>query len=172
MRLSQLLPSCALLGLVSCDGEQSSSNRSAEPAPRKGGFAEVRAELVGGELTIADKEPQTFHIVVHVPAGHHAYLDKGDEGFLIPLSFSFPLLEAVGARVVTVSRPKGSRDDKVRATVVRDSGEFVFRLETAEARFSSGSETYVSLRYQICNDLTNICYPPREIQIPFRIAGS
>ena len=111
----------------------------------------------------------TFRVDVRVPADHHGYLDRGDEGFFIPLAFVFDSLEEHGFRVTEISRPSGTRDDIVHATVLRDSGAFEFRLETPDDTFPSGTFS-ATLRHQICNDVTNICYPPKITIFPIRFA--
>jgi hypothetical protein len=57
---------------------------------------EVQAWIVGEDLTIDASGRATFHIAVEVPQDHHGYLDPGDEGLLIPFSFSFTALEERG----------------------------------------------------------------------------
>ncbi len=99
---------------------------------------------------------------MEVPAGHHGYIDKGDDGFFIPFSFSFPGLEETGVVVEITSAPPGVRDDKVRAQVLRGRADFAFRLVPAP-RPAAG--TTAGLRYQICNDVTDICYPPTVLRI-------
>lgn len=111
----------------------------------------------------------TFRVDVHVPADHHGYLDRGDEGLFIPLAFAFDSLEERGFRVVEVSRPAGIRDDIVHATVLRDSGAFEFRLEAPDDTLPVGIFS-ATLRHQICNDVTNICYPPKTTSFPLRFA--
>jgi Disulphide bond corrector protein DsbC len=67
------------------------------------------------------------------------------------------------------SRPAGERDGDVRATVFRGRGGFAFRLETDGAAFSGERAAPATLRYQICNDLTNVCYPPQTTEIPLKV---
>ena len=98
-------------------------------------------------------------IMVEIPDDHHGYLDSGDEGLLIPLEFTF---DAPGIEAQEISRPQGTRDEQAHATVLRGQGEFAFRLAL------SGPVPNVlpaKLRYQICNDITNICYPPQTAQV-------
>jgi len=80
---------------------------------------EVQAALVTRERQPGDTGSETLHIAVQIPPNHHGYLDTGDEGFFIPLSFAFPSLEEQGAQVVMVSHPIGERDEAVHATVLR-----------------------------------------------------
>jgi thiol:disulfide interchange protein DsbD len=132
------------------------------------GIPEVVAQ--GRDFTVDEQAGlATFRVDVRVPADHHGYLDRGDEGFFIPLAFVFDSLEEHGFRVTEISRPSGTRDDIVHATVLRDSGAFEFRLETPDDTFPSGTFS-ATLRHQICNDVTNICYPPKITIFPIRFA--
>jgi len=132
---------------------------------------EVKVGVVGGPISIGATGEAAFRVSFEVPPGHHGYLDRGDSGFLIPFTFSFPALEERGAKVTVASGPRGVRDDKFRATVLRGAGEFAFRLETG-TRIPAGASLPASLRYQICNDVTNLCYSPRRAEIPLRFAGA
>ena len=125
------------------------------------GHPSLSAQVVAGSLARSTGE-LSFRIAVEVPAGHHGYIDKGDDGFLIPFSFSFPDLEETGVVEMT-SAPRGVRDKKVRAQVLRGRGDFAFRLVPAP-RPAAGATA--GLRYQICNDVTGICYPPAVLRIP------
>ena len=124
------------------------------------GRPSVVAEVVAGSL-VRSTEEFSFRIAVEVPAGHHGYIDKGDDGFFIPLSFSFPGLEETGIVVEMTSAPLGVRDEKVRAQVLRGRAEFAFRLVPAPP---PAAGTTAGLRYQICNDVTGICYPPTVLR--------
>jgi len=108
----------------------------------------------------------TWRIAVQIPPDYHGYLDTGDEGFFIPLSFTFPGLEEQGAQAVMVSRPVGERDEVVHATVLRGSGEFAFRIEAIPTAAMTAAALPMTLRYQICHDVTKICYPPQEVAVP------
>jgi thiol:disulfide interchange protein DsbD len=132
----------------------------------------VQAWLVGDEVTLDPNGVGHFQIGVELPPDHHGYLDSGDDGLLIPFAFTFAPLEEWGARVAVLSRPAGERDDDVRATVFRGRGEFAFRLETDGATLTGERAAPATLRYQICNDLTNICYPPRTTEIPLKVVGA
>ncbi len=128
----------------------------------RGRVPTISAAVVPGSFS-RDADGITFSILVEVPPNHHGYLDNGDSGFLIPFTFSFPTLEEAGVGIEEVSRPAGVRDEKFRAQVLRGRAEFRFRLLPAPA---ITSETSASLRYQICNDHTAVCYPPKVVQIP------
>lgn len=104
-------------------------------------------------------------IMVEIPTDHHGYLDSGDEGLLIPLAFTF---DHPGVEAQEIARPQGTRDDQAHATVLRGQGEFAFRLILMGA---VPDAPHAKLRYQICNDVTNICYPPRTMQVPLQLAA-
>jgi thiol:disulfide interchange protein DsbD len=124
----------------------------------------------GGPETDADGNT-TVRIAVQVPPDHHGYLDRGDEGLLIPLTFNFESLETQSVRVTEIARPQGSRDEQAHATVLRGEGEFVFRLDPTAASLPTQGEFPTLVRYQICNDVTNICYPPRTTAVPLRFVA-
>ena len=114
-----------------------------------------------------DRQPNTLEeeyvvrLGILIPPDHHGYLDTGDEGFFLPLSFAFPLLEEQGVRIEMTAHPPGERDDIVRATILRSTGEFVFRARAMPPIFPSQETLLVILYYQICNDVTKLCYPPQ-----------
>lgn len=123
----------------------------------------ISTELVGGHARAVD-DGVTFRIAVQIPPGHHGYVDKGDDGFYIPFSFTFPALTEAGGESTVLSRPNGVRDEKVKALVLRGRGEFEFGLRPVEA-LDGLDEIEASLRYQVCNDRSGICYPPRRLAI-------
>ena len=126
------------------------------------GRPSIAAEVVAEGL-VRHTQALSFLISVEVPTGHHGYLDKGDDGFLIPLSFSFPDFEGTDVVVEMTSAPSGVRDDTLRAQVLRGRGEFAFRLVPPPG---PTAEATAVLRYQICNDVTRICYPPTRLFVP------
>jgi hypothetical protein len=73
---------------------QTSAN---DPAPT---LPEVKVWLVALERQPSDAEVYVLRLGVQLPANHHGYLDAGDEGLFIPLTFAFPSLEQQGAQVV------------------------------------------------------------------------
>ena len=52
----------------------------------------------------------------------------------------------------------------MKALVLRGRGEFEFGLGPVEA-LDGLDEIEGSLRYQICNDRSGICYPPKRVSI-------
>ncbi len=140
------------------------------PPPGVASANTVQAWVMEAQLRLGRSRSTKFRIAVRIPPNHHGYLDTGDGGLLIPLTFTFMPLEQRGARVAVLARPRGTRDEKFRATVLRGTGTFGFRLEATSDIFLPGSVLPATLRYQICNDVTNICYAPKEIDVPLRFA--
>ena len=56
-----------------------------------------------------------------------------------------------------------------RSSVAR--GEFVFRLDTQGATLSTADTLPALLRYQICHDVTKVCYPPQDREVPLHFAS-
>jgi thioredoxin:protein disulfide reductase len=138
---------------------QTSANTPSQTLP------EVNVWLMTQERQPGDTGAYTLRLAVQIPAHHHGYLDTGDEGFFIPLTFAFPSLEEQGAQVVMLSHPVGERDEIVRATVLRGNGEFTFRVKTTRMPSPSVGALPLTFRYQICNDVTKLCYPPQELTV-------
>ncbi len=159
MRSLQSLVTCLLLiGMISSAQAQLQTSSPLAPPELRAWSDANRVEQDASGATIA-------RITVEVPDDHHGYLDAGDEGLLIPIAFTF---DETGIAVKEIARPQGTRDDQAHATVLRGRGEFVFRLD---AEGDVNPSPNAKLRYQICNDVTNICYPPRTIQVPFQLAA-
>ena len=128
----------------------------------------VEVHLVEPKLNVPGKGEVSFSVRVDVPKEHHAYLDSGEEGFFIPLEFDFDELREGGFEVREVERPKGEREEKAKAAVLREKADFRFSLKAVGP--SPKSKTYQAvLQSQICNDITNICFPPQAISFAIPI---
>jgi thiol:disulfide interchange protein len=127
---------------------------------------EVSTWLVAQGLQPNNAETYTLQIAVVIPPNHHGYLDTGEEGLFIPLTFGFTSLEEQGAHIVMQSHPTGEQDEIVHATVLRGSGEFTFRIEATQTTSLPVETLSLTFRYQICNDMTKLCYPPQELTVP------
>ncbi|MDE0357890.1 MAG: hypothetical protein OXN92_09115, partial [Gammaproteobacteria bacterium] len=73
------------------------------------GLPSVSAEVVPGSV-VPRADALSLRISVEVPSEHHGYIDKGDDGFFIPFSFSFPDFEGTGVGVEMTAAPAGTRD--------------------------------------------------------------
>ena len=155
-----------LLGFIACLWI---SSPEAQPS-LEGTFPDVPDVVAHVRDFLVDEQTgvTTFRVEVLIPADHHGYLDKGDEGLFIPLDFAFDTLQQSGFGITEVSRPSGTRDDLVHATVLRDNGVFEFRLEASDDMGAPAGTFNGILRHQICNDVTNICYPPKAISFPLQ----
>src|SRR5262245_22587432 len=164
MSVMRFLRVCLLLWFsLSVGVLQAVAETSADaPSPT---LPELNVCLVTQERQPGYTGAYTLRLGVRLPANHHGYLDTGDEGLFIPLTFVFPSLEEQGAQVVMVSHPVGERDEMVHATVLRGSGEFTFRVKTTHMTSLSVGTLPLTLRYQICNDVTKLCYPPQELTV-------
>jgi thioredoxin:protein disulfide reductase len=158
MRFFTLLITVLLLFGVATSAQTQLQNTSLLAPPDIRAWSET-AEKDASGATIA-------HITVEIPADHHGYLDSGDEGLLIPLAFTF---DHSGIEAQEITRPQGTRDEQAHAMVLRGQGEFAFRLHLSDTALDS---PHAKLHYQICNDSTNICYPPRTVQVPLQLAAA
>ena len=101
-------------------------------------------------------EGQSVRFRITIPERHHAYLDRGKEGRLIPISFDWKnALEETDTPDIA-STPSGSFDQDYGATVLRGEGEFVFQLKKASELIGK----IVKVKTQICDDVKGICYRP------------
>ena len=75
------------LGLLSPVVAQMSLNSHSQALP------EVQVSLVPRDRQPSNSGMAPLRIAVQIPPNYHGYLDAGDEGFFIPLSFTFPSLE-------------------------------------------------------------------------------
>lgn len=158
-----------LLGIISCLSTSLPATAQLSIQGQPPTLPEIETKVTEDIIVIDHTRTGTFHIAVHIPRLHHGYLDAGDEGLLIPLTFSFPDLEAKKIHIKELSRPSGERDNAAHATVLRGKGEFTFNLDATAASLTADELFSGNLLYQICNDETNICYAPRKINIPLNI---
>ena len=113
--------------------------------------------------------PAQFQIDFTVPAEHHAYLDKGDEQMYIPIAFDTnSTLAGAGLKIDDLKKPAGVYDDEVKATVLRDTGEFLLTLSG-----SANVATFpLAVKYQICNDVTHQCFRPQTVFVDLKLPAS
>jgi hypothetical protein len=158
MKLMRFLPiigiylSALLFGSSCTDGEGKSGPVSSVP----------KISVESG----VDKSEGVVRFKVTVPPGHHAYTDAGDSGNLIPIQFFLENLSRelnipVSETPALVSEPAGSRDEEFKARVLRGSALFSFKTGLA-GKFSGKT---VSVRSQICDERSGICYRPETIQV-------
>jgi len=110
--------------------------------------ASAEAKILGAD---------SFRVTVNVPERHHAYLDRGKDGNLIPVQFDWT---GFAPQPAPRSSPAGEYDDTVRAQVLRGSGNFDFQADTASLR----KKTF-SMKIQICDEVKGLCYRPNDISV-------
>ncbi|MBF0274766.1 MAG: thioredoxin family protein [Nitrospinae bacterium] len=111
------------------------------------------------KLELTQGKTGEFSVDIKIPQEHHAYLNEGDEGFFIPISIKFDTKHFSSIKVEAGTRPVGTREDYVKAQVLRGEGKFPFTI-TAYDHFEG--ELLIKVMSQICNDITKICYPPKQ----------
>ncbi|MHB9106427.1 MAG: protein-disulfide reductase DsbD family protein [Armatimonadota bacterium] len=119
----------------------------------------LRIEPTSLQLTLG--KPAELTIRVTPPAGHHAYLDTGKDGVLLPVEINPSALEQAGIQVRSVSTPKGEWDTQYGATVLRGEGVFRYALTALPAAKAGSVEYAIEVQSQICNDDTGACYFPQ-----------
>lgn len=108
--------------------------------------------------------------LIQVPAGHHAYLDKGDDDVLIPVTFYWDDLVKSGEikKVPELKEgPRGERDEDVGARVLRGTGTFIF---TGESLSQTGGKS-IRIRTQICDEEKGMCYRPVTAKVLIKTDG-
>ena len=153
-----LLP--AILSLHSTEGF------SQVPDPPKVGVLLEPSEPV--QITL--EKPGRLLIRVNVPKDHHAYLDKGDLGVLIPVSVDVDALRQAGIAVRQTGAPSGERDDQIRATIFRGDGVFDFELN-GTSQLAEGTARYpVTVTSQLCREKApRICYAPSRQTVEIEV---
>lgn len=129
----------------------------------------AHAEIPKAGLTIAplnsEQWPAEFRLTLTVPNDHHAYLDAGQENIYIPIALdSKEALTAARLKISTLQKPTGVFDGKVKATVLRGQGDFTFSL-TPSGQQPPGRLVTLAVSYQLCNDLTHVCFRPQTAPI-------
>ena len=130
------------------------------PDINRGGASLQPRETIDAITTGADG----LEIRIKVPANHHAYLDSGKSGFLIPVTFLWDELKKQGGIKTTPKlelAPTGVYEKEFEATVLRGAGIYKF----SGPRWPRGKTFRV--KSQICNDISKVCYKPaiQEIKI-------
>lgn len=125
--------------------------------------AEIHAKTINSSF------PAQFQIDFIVPPDHHAYLDKGDEQMYIPITLDVNgALAKAGLKMENFIKPEGVYDSEVKATVLRDKGEFHFTL----SGFATVATFPLSVKYQICNDISHQCFRPQTVLVDLKLPAT
>lgn len=125
---------------------------------------EIDASLVESNIEIESGAKSSFNIRIDIPENHHAYLDRGDDGFFIPIEFDFTDVVKAGYKCNIEQRPDGEREEKVGAMVLRGKNTYRFSIESTGHSLLNNN-LQIKFNYQLCNDISNICYPPAAATI-------
>lgn len=134
------------------------------------GFTIAQAEIPKANLSIASLNsgqwPAEFILTLTVPKDHHVYLDKGDENIYLPVAIDPKEKLAASRLTIThLQRPAGVYDGIVKATVLRDQGEFRLSVAPLGAEPLNGNTVALDLSYQLCNDISHVCFRPQTAQV-------
>lgn len=120
-----------------------------------------------------DKWPAQYRLTLTVPKDHHAYLDTGDENIYIPVTVDpNSKLTASGLTISKLEKPAGVHDSLVKANVLRDKGDFTLELAQTGSKPVIVHSASLELTYQLCNELTNVCFRPQTTQADLTLPAS
>lgn len=131
------------------------------------------AELALDALNVG-QWPAEYRLAMTVPADHHAYLDVGEENAYIPVAVDpDEKLPALHAAITSVQPPAGVYDHEVKATVLRGRGDFMLTVDRFDGEPAT-AEQVLDVRYQLCNDVTHVCYRPQtgHVNLTLPVAAS
>lgn len=129
-------------------------------------FAEIpKANLTVTPVNITSW-PAQYKLTLTVPNDHHAYLDAGEENAYLPISADpNSKLADSGLSIKKFDKPAGIHDSLVKATVLRDKGDFTLELAQTGSKPALVNSANLELRYQLCNELTNVCFRPQTASV-------
>jgi thioredoxin:protein disulfide reductase len=130
----------------------------------------AHADIPKAELSViplnTNQWPAQYQLTLTVPKDHHAYLDAGDENAYLPITVDpNSKLAASGLSINKFDKPAGVHDSLVNATVLRDKGDFTLELVQIGSKPAVVNSADLELRYQLCNELTNVCFRPQTTQV-------
>jgi thioredoxin:protein disulfide reductase len=129
-------------------------------------YAEIPKANVSVTPLNTDQWPAQYRLTLIVPKDHHAYLDTGDENIYIPVTVDpDSKLAASGLTISKLQKPAGVHDSLVKANVLRDKGDFTLELAQTGSMPASTKVASLELTYQLCNELTNVCFRPQNTQV-------
>jgi thioredoxin:protein disulfide reductase len=133
--------------------------------------AEIPQATLSMTALNAQTWPTQYQLSLTVPKYHHAYLNEGDEHIYLPVSVDpESKLASVGLTIAKLEKPAGVYDGEVKALVLRDTGTFTLWLSQADA--NAAKAVNLSIRYQMCNEITNVCYRPQLANVDLPLPAS
>ncbi len=133
------------------------------------GINTVFGKVPNASLTIKAAQisewPARYSLTLDIPEHHHAYLDRGQDDIYIPIELDpARTLDSRGLTLLELHKPSGAFDQEVNATVLRGSGDFTFSLTPASSTVETDT-TPLEMRYQLCNERTNVCFRPQKVTV-------
>ena len=136
-------------------------------------YAEIPKASINVTPLNTDQWPAQYRLTLTVPKDHHAYLDTGEENIYIPVTVDpNSKLAASDLTINKLQKPAGVHDNLVKANVLRDKGDFILELTQSGPKPSSNKATSLELTYQLCNELTNVCFRPQTSQIELTLPAT
>jgi len=125
-------------------------------------FADIPKASIDVTPLNTSQWPALYRLTLTVPKDHHAYLDTGDEDIYIPVTIDpNSKLAASGLIISKLEKPTGLYDSLAKANVLRDKGDFTLELAQTGYKPASAKATNLELTYQLCNELTSVCFRPQ-----------
>jgi thiol:disulfide interchange protein DsbD len=122
----------------------------------------AHAEIPQATLNATISNDGQHHVSLTIPKNHHAYLDKGEEGAFIPISIDLEEKYNADFSLQNLQKPTGIYDHSVKATVLRDQGDFSFKI----AQKNNSSQTLqLNVKYQLCDEEANVCFRPQTAEV-------
>lgn len=134
------------------------------------GIVIAYAEIPKANLSVAPLNsgqwPADYRLTLTVPKDHHAYLDKGDENIYLQVAVDPDgKLANAQLKIANLQKPAGVYDSEVKATVLRDQGDFMLSLVPLGTGTTNGNPVALEVDYQLCNEITHVCFRPQTAQV-------
>ncbi len=130
-----------------------------------GGKAEVDIQVIDNQ-----QWPVRYQISLTPPTHYHAYLDSGTEDAYLPVIIDPKhKLAQYGLKIKQFKAPQGEFDADVKATVLRGKGIFKVEFVPISEAPPTAHSMNVDLRYQLCDEVTNVCFRPQTVSLPINV---
>jgi len=130
-----------------------------------GGKAEIDIRAINNQ-----QWPVQYQITLTPPVHYHAYLDSGTEDAYLPVAIDPKhKLAQYGIKIKQFKAPQGEFDADVKATVLRGQGLFQVEFVPIGEIGPSTRSMNVDLRYQLCDEVTNVCFRPQTVSLPINV---
>ncbi|KJV06182.1 protein-disulfide reductase DsbD family protein [Methylocucumis oryzae] len=138
-------------------------------------YADIPVASLETALLNAEQAPSRYRIRFTIPTDHHAYLSSGEGNIYLPINLDANNeLAQQGLRMNPIEQPQGVYDEFAKAQVLRDTGDFIFTLTAIETAKPKQQTVQLTVKYQLCNDVTHVCYRPKTaaVQLPAPLLAS